>query len=99
LVSIKKAFRHGYILAYTQELPYNQGRDAGQKNVDMLISRCHVFNNPHIPSHHTAAWRRGWIEAYGDDANDAWLKIVNGTQKKVLKLSDYLTQAILSNTI
>jgi hypothetical protein len=28
-----------------------------------LISRCHVFNNPHIPSDHTAAWRRGWIEA------------------------------------
>lgn len=66
-----KAFMHGYILAYTQELPYNQGRDAGQKYVDMLISRCHVFNNPHIPSHHTAAWRRGWIEAYGDDLNDA----------------------------
>jgi hypothetical protein len=35
------------------------------------LSRCHVFNNPHIPSHHTAAWRRGWIEAYGDDLNDA----------------------------
>ncbi len=48
-----------------------QGRDAGQKFVDMLIGKCHVFNNPHIPSHHTHAWRRGWIEAYGDDANDA----------------------------
>ena len=46
-----KAFMHGYILAYTRELPYNQGRDAGQKYVDMLISRCYVFNNPHIPSH------------------------------------------------
>ena len=33
---------------YTHELPYNQGRDAGQKYVDMLIGRCHVFNNPHI---------------------------------------------------
>ena len=30
-----KAFMHGYILAYTQEIPYNQGRDAGQKYVDM----------------------------------------------------------------
>ena len=48
-----------------------RGRDAGQKYVDMLIGRCHVFNNPHIPSGHTAAWRRGWIEAYGDDVNDA----------------------------
>lgn len=56
---------------HAQELPYNQGRDAGQKYVDMPIVRCHVFNNPHIPSGHTAAWRRGWIDAYGDDANDA----------------------------
>ena len=36
------------MLAY-QQLPYNQGRDAGQKYIDMLISRCHIFNNPHIP--------------------------------------------------
>jgi hypothetical protein len=42
-----KAFMHGYLLAYNQELPYNQGRDAGQKYVYMLIGRCHVFNNPY----------------------------------------------------
>jgi hypothetical protein len=47
-----KAFMHEYILAYTQ------GRDAGQKYLHMLISSCHVFNNPHIPSDHIAAWRR-----------------------------------------
>ncbi|MFY9797117.1 MAG: hypothetical protein WAK17_00425 [Candidatus Nitrosopolaris sp.] len=36
----------------------------------MLIGRCHVFNIPHIPSGHTATWRKGWIEAYRDDVND-----------------------------
>jgi hypothetical protein len=58
---------HEYILAYIQELLYNQGRDAGQKYLDMLISGCHVFNNPHIPSDHTAAWRREWFKRCKND--------------------------------